>query len=57
MEEPIIIEAMCEEVQELLTVALMKNKKRRLVTSPIEDQAPFLPREIFRKEMIVEPIE
>lgn len=57
IEEPVIIEVMCKEVQELLTVALMKNKKRRLVTSPIEDQAPFLPREIFREEMIIKPIE
>lgn len=57
IEGPVIIEAMCKEVQELLMVALTKNKKRRLVTSPIEDQAPFMPRETFMKEMIVAPLE
>lgn len=56
-EGPVIIEAMCKEVQEFLTVSLMKNKKRRLVSSPIEDQAPFMDRELFEKEMIVAPIE
>jgi len=54
---PVIIDTMCKEVQELLTVALKKNKMRRLVTSPIEDQAPFMDRELFEKEMIVTPID
>lgn len=57
LDEPVMIEAMCTEVQELLTVALTKNKKRRLVISPLEDQAPFLPREVFMEEMIVEPVD
>ncbi len=57
MNEPVILEAMCKEVQEVLMIALMKNKKRRLVISPIEDQAPFLPREQFYEEMIIEPLD
>ena len=54
---PVIIEAMCKESQDFLTVALMKNKNRRLVSSPLEDQAPFMDRELFEKEMIVDPME
>lgn len=56
-EGPVIIEAMCKEYQDFLMVSLMKNKNRRLVSSPLEDQAPFMDREIFKKEMIVDPIE
>lgn len=57
MKEPVIIEAMCKEEQEFLTVALKKNKNRRLVSSPLEDQAPFMDRELFESEMFVDPIE
>lgn len=54
---PVIIEAMCKETQECLRVAWRKGKNNRLVLSPLEDQAPFMDRELFEKEMIVEPIE
>ena len=34
-----------------------KNSKNRLVRRPIEDQAPFIDRELFLSEMIIDPID
>ena len=33
------------------------NSKRRIVMRPLEDQAPFLDRELFEKEMIITPLD
>ena len=32
-------------------------ESRRFIRRPLEDQAPFLAREIFLKEMIIDPID
>ena len=53
----VICEVMCVEEQEFLGVSSAFNSKHRLVNRPLEDQAPFLEREVFLKEMLVEPID
>jgi acetolactate synthase-1/2/3 large subunit len=29
----------------------------RFIRRPLEDQAPFLPREVFLREMLIEPVD
>lgn len=57
MEGPVVCEVICEEEQEFLTVGTAFNKKKRLVNRPIEDLVPFLDRDVFLSEMIIEPID
>jgi len=57
MEGPVICEVMCVEKQEFLNVSSAFNSKKRLVTRPLEDQAPFIEREDFLREMIITPID
>jgi acetolactate synthase-1/2/3 large subunit len=45
------------ENQDYISSSHARNSKRRFVYRPIEDQAPFLDRELFLSEMIVEPID
>ncbi len=54
---PVLCEVICEKEQEFLTVGTAFNSKKRLVNRPLEDMTPFLDRELFLKEMIVEPID
>jgi len=56
-EGPVVCEVMCIEDQRFLTVALQTNSKKRLVNSPLEDQSPFMDRAVFRKEMIIQPLD
>jgi acetolactate synthase-1/2/3 large subunit len=56
-EGPLVCEVMCFEKQEFLTVSSAMNSKKRLVNRPLEDQAPFIDRELFNKEMIVQPLD
>ena len=48
---------MCVEEQPFIGVAAAFNSKRKYVNRPLEDQAPWLDREDFLNEMIVEPID
>lgn len=57
MEGPILCEIMGLEDQEYIESSHTRNSERRLVRRPIEDQAPFLDREVFLSEMIIEPID
>lgn len=57
IEGPVICEVMCVEKQGFLNVSSTFNSKKRLVTRPLEDQAPFLERNVFLKEMVIEPID
>lgn len=57
MEGPVLCEVMCETEQEFLTVGTAFNSKKRLVNRPIEDLVPFLDRDLFLKEMVIEPID
>lgn len=54
---PVLCEVICKEDQEFISVACAFNSKKRLVNRPLEDQSPFLDRELFLSEMIVDPID
>lgn len=57
MEGPVLCEVMCVEDQEYLRSSYTHNAQKRVVRRPLEDQAPFLDRELFLSEMVVEPID
>ena len=57
MDGCVVCEVMCETEQEFLMVTTAMNSKRRMVMRPLEDQAPFLDREVFNSEMIIEPLD
>lgn len=52
-----IIEVCCTPEQKYLHESYGINEKKKLVHRPIEDMAPFLEREVMRKEMLVEMME
>ena len=54
---PFICEVMCDPDQFDLHNALVTYGKRQFGFRPIEDQSPFLDRETFFAEMIIEPME
>lgn len=54
---PFICEVMCDPDQFDLHNALVTYGKRKFGFRPIEDQSPFIDRETFFREMIVEPLE
>lgn len=56
-EGPVLCEIMCTENQKYFHSSYALNKDRKLVRRPIEDLSPFLDREKFLAEMIVEPID
>lgn len=55
--EPYICEVMCDPEQFDLHNALVMYGKRKFGFRPIEDQSPFIERDVFFNEMIVEPME
>lgn len=57
MEGPVICEVMAVEDQVYIRNGAGFNSQRRFVMRPIEDQMPFMDRELLKKEMIVEPID
>lgn len=57
MPGPVICEVMGRTEQCYIHSSYTKNAKRRLVQRPIEDQSPYLDRDLFLKEMIIEPID
>lgn len=56
LDGPCICEVMCVEEQPYLHSSFAIARDRKLVKRPIEDQSPFMDREKFLAEMIVEPI-
>ena len=54
---PFILEVMCDPEQFDLHNALVMYGKRKFGFRPIEDQSPFIDRDVFFEEMIVEPLE
>ena len=52
-----IIEIVCTPEQKYFHESYTINEKRKLVHRPIEDLSPFLPRDFFKEEMIVNPLE
>lgn len=57
MDGPVLCEVMGLENQDYLRSSYAFNSKRRMVQRPIEDQAPFMEREVFVSEMIIEPLD
>ena len=57
MEGPVICEVMAVEDQVYIRNGAGFNAQRRFVMRPIEDQMPFMDRELLKREMIVEPID
>lgn len=57
MSGPTICEIYCTEDQQYLHSSFGLNSKKRIVKKPIEDQKPFLDREIFLREMVIDPID
>ena len=57
MEGPVLCEIMGDENQDYINVSHVRNAERKVVQRPIEDQAPFLDRDLFLSEMVVEPID
>ena len=56
-DEPFLLEVMCDPEQFDLHNALVMYGKRKFGFRPIEDQSPFIDRDVFFEEMIVEPME
>jgi acetolactate synthase I/II/III large subunit len=57
MDGPVLCEIMSPENQDYITIAHSRTLKGGAVRRPIEDQAPFLDRDIFLSEMVIEPID
>mgnify|MGYP001483241013 CR=1 FL=1 len=55
--EPQELAGMLDTYMELGPTLISKNSKNRLVRRPIEDQAPFLDRDVFLSEMVIDPID
>ena len=53
----ILCEIIASEDQNYLEISYARNKDGKYVKRPLEDQAPFINRELFLKEMIIEPID
>ena len=53
--EPVLCEIICVRTQEYLHNSFVRGKDRRIQRRSLEDQSPFLDRELFLSEMIVEP--
>lgn len=56
-QEPCICEVMSDPEQFDLHNALVQYGKRKFGFRPIEDQSPFIERDVFFEEMIIEPLE
>jgi len=54
---PVLCEIMAVRDQEYICNSFTHNLERKIVRRPIEDQAPFLDRELFLSEMVVDPID
>ena len=54
---PVICEVMAVEEQDYIRTSAAFNSRRKFVNKPIEDQYPFIDRELFSSEMIIEPID
>jgi acetolactate synthase-1/2/3 large subunit len=54
---PVLCHISGREDQAYVETSIAKNSSGRLVRRPLEDQAPFLDRETFLAEMIIDPID
>jgi len=54
---PVICEIMCDETQDYLHCAYARNTSGRIMRKPLEDMSPFMDRELFLSEMIIDPLD
>ena len=55
---PVLCEIIGREDQSYIETGITKSSlSRKIVRRPLEDQKPFLDRDLFTSEMIVEPID
>jgi acetolactate synthase-1/2/3 large subunit len=54
---PVLCEVMGKDDQEYIEISHAKNGVGKFVRRPLEDQWPFLERNLFLSEMIIEPID
>jgi acetolactate synthase-1/2/3 large subunit len=57
MDGAVLCEIRGLENQEYIRSSHARNSKKRVVVRPIEDQAPYLNRELFLSEMIIKTID
>lgn len=57
IEGPVLCELMCAVKQDFLTVGIAKNKKGRLCWQPLENLSPFIDQDLYRREMIIPPLD
>lgn len=57
MEGPVLCEVICVDDQEYLHSSFARNSQKGVVRRPLEDQSPYMDRELFLSEMIIEPID
>ncbi len=57
IEGPVLCEIMGKENQNYIHSSYIRNKYKKIVTRPIEDQSPFLDRELFLSEMIIDVVD
>jgi acetolactate synthase-1/2/3 large subunit len=57
MDGPVLCEIMSPEDQDYISIAHSRTLESGFVRRPLEDQAPFMDRDIFLSEMVVEPID
>lgn len=55
-EGAVICEVICREDQSYIEVGTVRDLNKKMVRRPLEDQIPFINRELFLSEMIIEPI-
>lgn len=55
-EGPVICEIICREDQSYIEVGTIRDQNKKMVRRPLEDQTPFLDRDLFLSEMIINPI-
>jgi acetolactate synthase-1/2/3 large subunit len=55
-EGPVICEIICREDQSYIEVGTVRDQNKKMVRRPLEDQTPFLERNIFLSEMLIKPI-
>ena len=55
--DPVICEIITTPKQTFLHSSFARSVSGKFVQRPLEDQSPFLPRDVFLSEMIVEPID
>jgi len=56
-EGPVLCEIMGKEDQEYIEISHAKNSTGKFVRRPLEDQWPFLERNVFLSEMVIDPID